>query len=157
MSLGTKVVNQSPAGSIVPEVDVDKPCLFDFEKLAEYIIPRQVFCNHYIMVCDPQSLYRILGHPVCIQNLKYKRNEFIFNFCVVIKADVDPSPYETVVRRLVSTFTEMEIQNQFLSEEEKQLDGASVTQGRRSIAALLEIIKEDLNNYNECMIPVGRS
>ncbi|RKF54880.1 Nitrogen permease regulator 2-like protein [Erysiphe neolycopersici] len=106
------------------------------------------------MVCDPQSLYRILGHPVCIQNPKYKRNEFIFNFCVVIKADVDPSPYETVVRRLVSTFTEMEIQNQFLSEEEKQLDGASVTQGRRSIAALLEIIKEDLNNYNECMIPV---
>jgi hypothetical protein len=42
----------------------------------------------------------------------------------------------------------MEIQNQYLSQEETE-------GGRRSIAALLEIIKEDLNNYNECMIPVG--
>jgi hypothetical protein len=44
----------------------------------------------------------------------------------------------------------MEIQNQFLSQED-----VSNSQDRRSIAALLEIIKEDLNNYNECMIPVG--
>ncbi|KAI0999903.1 hypothetical protein K3495_g8295 [Podosphaera aphanis] len=46
----------------------------------------------------------------------------------------------------------MEIQNQFLSEEIKD-ESLSNTQGRRSIAALLEIIKEDLNNYHECMIP----
>jgi hypothetical protein len=60
-------------------------------------------------------------------------------------------PYEAVVRRLASTFTEMEIQNQFLSQED-----LSTSKDRRSIAALIEIIKEDLNNYNECMIPVGK-
>lgn len=75
----------------------------------------------------------------------------MFNFCIVIGTDVDKVPYEAVVRRLASTFTEMEVQNQFLS-----LEGGSNSQDRRSIAALLEIIKEDLNNYNECMIPVGR-
>ncbi|RKF56913.1 Nitrogen permease regulator 2-like protein [Golovinomyces cichoracearum] len=149
---GTKVVYQSPAGSIVPETDITKPCLFDFEKLAEYVIPRQVFCNRYVTVCNPENTYRILGHPVCIQDSNYVRNEFIFNFCVVLKADADPLPYETVVRRLASTFTEMEIQNHFLSEETEGED-ISNTQGSRSIAALLEIIKEDLNNYNECMIP----
>jgi len=93
-----------------------------------------------------------MGHPVCIQDDRYERNEFIFNFCIVIGALVDKIPFEAVVRRLASTFTEMEIQNQFLSKED-----LSNSQKRRSIAALLEIIKEDLNNYNECMIPVGES
>ncbi|PSS08552.1 hypothetical protein M430DRAFT_61729 [Amorphotheca resinae ATCC 22711] len=146
---GTRVVHQSPPGCIVPEPDIDKPRLFDFETISEYIIPRQAFCNRYVTICEPENKYRILGHPVCIDNEKYKRNEFMFNFCIVIGTEVDKIPYEAVVRRLASTFTEMEIQNQFLSEE-----GISNSQDRRSIAALIEIIKEDLNNYNECMIPV---
>lgn len=75
----------------------------------------------------------------------------MFNFCIVIGVDVDMTPYEAVVRRLASTFTEMEIQNQFLSQED-----LLTSKDRRSIAALIEIIKEDLNNYNECMIPVGK-
>lgn len=74
----------------------------------------------------------------------------MFNFCLVTRVEVDKIPYEAVVKRLASTFTEMEIQNEFLSQE-----GPFQSQDRRSIAALLEIIKEDLNNYNECMIPVG--
>ncbi|TEY69557.1 hypothetical protein BOTCAL_0113g00190 [Botryotinia calthae] len=146
---GTKVVHQSPPGCIVPEPDVDKPRLFDFEKLAEYIIPRQAFCNRHVTVCDPENKHRILGHPVCIKNEKYERNEFMFNFCIVTRVEVDKIPYEAVVKRLASTFTEMEIQNEYLSQE-----GMFSCQDRRSIAALLEIIKEDLNNYNECMIPV---
>lgn len=128
---------------------MDKPRFFEFEKMAEYIIPRQAFCNRYVTICDPENKYRILGHPVCITNEKYERNEFMFNFCIVIGTDIDKTPYEAVIRRLASTFTEMEIQNEFLSQE------VSISQDRRSIAALIEIIKEDLNNYNECMIPVG--
>lgn len=100
---------------------------------------------------DPENKNRILGHPICIKDDRYERNEFIFNFCIVLGSKVDKVPYEAVVRRLASTFTEMEIQNQFLSKED-----LSNSQNRRSIAALLEIIKEDLNNYNECMIPVGK-
>jgi nitrogen permease regulator 2-like protein len=118
--------------------------------MSEYIIPRQAFCNRYVTICDPENRYRILGHPVCINDEKYKRNEFMFNFCIVIGTEDDKIPYEAVVRRLASTFTEMEIQNQFLSEQD-----SSKSRDRRSISALIEIIKEDLNNYNECMIPVG--
>ncbi|KAG9238072.1 nitrogen permease regulator 2 [Amylocarpus encephaloides] len=146
---GTKVVHQSPPGCVVPEPNVNKPRLFDFETMAEYIIPRQAFCNRYVTIICPDHKSCILGHPVCIFDEKYERNEFMFNFGLVIGVDVDKTPYEAVVRRLASTFTEMEIQNQFLSLEESESG-----KGRRSIAALLEIIKEDLNNYNECMIPV---
>lgn len=76
----------------------------------------------------------------------------MFNFCIVIETDVDEIPYEAVVRRLAKTFTEMETQNHFLSQEDVSND-----RDRRSIESLLEIIKEDLNNYQECMIPVGKS
>ncbi|KAF4629465.1 hypothetical protein G7Y89_g8683 [Cudoniella acicularis] len=149
---GIKVIHQSPPGCIVTEPGVDKPRLFDFETMSEYIIPKQAFCNRYVTSCDPENKYRILGHPVCIKDEKYTRNEFMFNFCIVIGVEADKIPYEAVVRRLATTFTEMEIQNEFLSQED-----ISNSQNRRSIAALLEIIKEDLNNYNECMIPVGTS
>jgi nitrogen permease regulator 2-like protein len=126
--------------------------LIDFDAVSEFIIPRQAFCNRYITVRDPTGEYRILGHPVCINTEKYDRNEFIFNFGLIVKVDYDTIPYEAVVRRLAITFTEMEIQNQYLS-----LEGTLESRGRRSIGALLEIIREDLNNYNECMIPVGEA
>jgi hypothetical protein len=136
----------------VPEEGNKVPQLVDFNSVSEFIIPHQEVCNRYITVRDPSGEYRILGYPVCINdNQRYERNEFIFNFGIVCSATCDFVPYEAVIRRLATTFTEMEIQNQYLS-----LEGAVESKGRRSIGALLEIIREDLNNYNECMIPVGK-
>jgi hypothetical protein len=87
------------------------------------------------------------------------RNEFIFNFGLLIEADVDQAAYEPVVRRLAATFSEMEKQNEYLSQSEGRLiesDGRGGYESRRPIESLLEIVKEDLNNYGECMIPVGK-
>ncbi|KAH6664120.1 nitrogen permease regulator 2 [Halenospora varia] len=156
-SLGIKVLHQSPPGCIVPDPTIPphlrKPPLFDFAPMSEYILPKQAFCNRYVTSTDPENKYRILGYPVCISDNKYARNELMFNFCIVIGTEVDKIPYEAVVKRLASTFTEMEVQGEFLSREGERDDGERKGE-RRSIAALLEIIKEDLNNYNECMIPV---
>ncbi|KAK0731351.1 nitrogen permease regulator 2 [Lasiosphaeris hirsuta] len=173
---GTKIVAQSPPGCIVPVHGVDKPCLFDFNVLQEYIIPRKAFCNRYITVNDPEGKYSVLGFPVSIPNPRYDRNEFIFNFGIVIECgrdggydgnpsnDIDQVPYERVVRRLAVTFAEMEKQSGYLSQDhdrhppvdEQQERGGRVigSYRRRPIESLLEIIKEDLNNYGECMIPV---
>ena len=121
--------------------------------MQEYIIPRQAFCNRYVTINSPDGKYTILGHPVVIAHTKYLRNEFIFNFGLLVEADVDHTAYERVVRCLASTFAEMEKQNEYLSEVEDKLhDGTT----RRPIESLLEIVKEDLNNYGECMIPVGK-
>lgn len=179
---GTKIVAQSPPGCIVPVAGVDRPCLFDFNVLQEYIIPRKAFCNRYITVNDPDAKYSVLGFPVSIPNPRYDRNEFIFNFGLVIEcnalsssstASVDQVPYERVVRRLAATFAEMEKQNGYLSQDHEHnkplssspsspsgetaadpLQGPIGSYRRRPIESLLEIIKEDLNNYGECMIPV---
>ncbi|KAK1825692.1 nitrogen permease regulator 2 [Podospora conica] len=192
---GTRIVAQSPPGCIVPVPGVDKPCLFDFGVLQEYIIPRQAFRNRYITVNDPSGKYSVLGFPVSINDPKYDRNEFIFNFGLVVETaalrdgpgtgsgtgtgpggddDNDQVPYERVVRRLAATFAEMEKQTGFLSQDQSARPSSpSKTRGggaapvrndhlhnpvgsyrRRPIESLLEIIKEDLNNYGECMIPV---
>ncbi len=134
---------------------IDAPPMLDFNPITEFIIPRQAFCNRYITVRSPCGQYRILGFPVCINDTKYQRNQFIFNFGIITSIVSDNVPYEPVVRRLATTFTEMEVQGQFLSEEGR-LMGAGKEDGR-DIGGLLEIIREDLNNYNECMIPVDDS
>lgn len=150
---GTKIVAQSPPGCIVassfgPHL---KPPLVDFDIIQEYIIPRKAFFNRFLTVNTPDNKHSILGYPVCIPHERYHRNEFIFNFGLVVESDCDFVPYEKLVRRLAVTFAEMERQNSYLSTEGKADDG------RRPIESLLEIVKEDLNNYGECMIPVGRA
>ncbi|OIW22182.1 nitrogen permease regulator 2 [Coniochaeta ligniaria NRRL 30616] len=149
---GTKIYAQSPPGCIVPVPGVDKPPLFNFGILQEYIIPRKAFYNRYITANDPDGKYSVLGFPVSIPG-KYERNEFIFNFGLVVEADVDQIPYEPVVRRLAVTFAEMEKQNNYLSQDVRD----SEYPDRRPIESLLEIVKEDLNNYGECMIPVDEA
>ncbi|KAL2017653.1 hypothetical protein VTK56DRAFT_1867 [Thermocarpiscus australiensis] len=156
---GTKIVAQSPPGCIVTVqgASTAKPPLFDFSVLQEYIVPRKSFCNRYITVADPEGKYHVLGFPVYIHHPRYYRNEFIFNFGLVVEHDVDQIPYERVVRRLAATFAEMEKQSGYLSQDVDGTGAAADTdeyKGRRPIASLLEIIKEDLNNYGECMIPV---
>ncbi|PTB68185.1 nitrogen permease regulator 2 [Trichoderma citrinoviride] len=129
--------------------------LIDFEILQEYIIPRQAFCNRYVSVNSPDGKYTILGFPVVIPHTKYMRNEFIFNFGLLVDAECDHSPFETVVRCLAETFAEMEKQNEYLSLSEAK--GPEDDAVRRPIESLLEIVKEDLNNYGECMIPVDEA
>ncbi|CAG9954995.1 unnamed protein product [Clonostachys rosea f. rosea IK726] len=166
---GPKIVAQSPPGCIT-SVDSatsggnansnTRAPLVDFDVLHEYIIPRQAFCNRYVTINCPEGKYSILGYPVLIPHTKYMRNEFIFNFGLLIEADVDQAAYEPVVRRLAATFSEMEKQNEYLSQSEGRLiesDGRGGYESRRPIESLLEIVKEDLNNYGECMIPVDEA
>ncbi|KAI0106906.1 nitrogen permease regulator 2 [Daldinia grandis] len=147
---GTKIVAQSPPGCIVATTYTPhlKPPLVDFDIIQEYIIPRKAFFNRFMTVNSPDNKYSILLFPVSIPNERYHRNEFIFNFGLVVESDVDHIPYEKLVRRLAVTFAEMERQHRYLSSDGRMDDG------RRPIESLLEIVKEDLNNYGECMIPV---
>ncbi|KYK56748.1 putative nitrogen permease regulator [Drechmeria coniospora] len=148
---GPKIVAQSPPCCITSSECALRQPLVDFDVLQEYIIPRQAFCNRYVTINTSDGKYAILGHPVVIADAKYQRNEFIFNFGLVVDVDVDQTPYERVVRCLATAFAEMEKQNEYLSTSEGK-DGSG--EARRPIEGLLEIIKEDLNNYGECMIPV---
>ncbi|KAK0747926.1 nitrogen permease regulator 2 [Apiosordaria backusii] len=166
-NLNASITSASTTTATSTTTPTTKPPLFDFSVLSEYIIPREPFRNRYITVTDPDNKYLVLGFPVSIPDHRYHRNEFIFNFGLVVDHDVDQVPYERVVRRLAITFAEMEKQSGYLSQDttkvqnecawgerrDKNEDGTFFST-RRPIESLLEIIKEDLNNYGECMIPV---
>jgi len=79
---------------------------------------------------------------------KYERNEFIFNFTIVLDEDVvEYSTYKSVVRKVAKLFKALEEQSGFLSNEVTAV----------GVFALIEQVLEDLNNYSECMIPISES
>lgn len=84
---------------------------------------------------------------MCIQDGKYARNEFIFNFAVVLDEAVEYSTYKSVVRKVAKLFKALEEQCGFLSNE-----GTAA-----GVFALIEQVLEDLNNYSECMIPISET
>ena len=110
--------------------------------------------------------HRILGFPVCIHDdEKYSRNDFIFNSCLVLDEEVGFSSYTSVVGKIARLFRNLEEMGGLLSREEEEYEGGKKMVlageegygGGSKVYALCEMILEDLNNYCECMIPIGTS
>jgi hypothetical protein len=123
------------------------------------LIPTQQFCDRLLTFCV--NHHRIIGYPVCIRENKYSRNEFIFNFAVVVgESEQDWACYGEVVRKLGRLLRGLEEQGGFLSREEEGVwnddgeEGMGWESGSK-VYALCEMVLEDLNNYAECMIPIG--
>jgi hypothetical protein len=162
---GSRVLHQVPPGSITPSPKPSKSdlaeTLFPFSSVTSYLIPSQHFCDRLLTFVV--NHHRIIGYPVCIQGAKYSRNEFIFNFALVIgESEVDWACYGEVVRKLGRLLRGLEEQGGFLSKEEEGVwDMDEVAQGDigggSKVYALCEMVLEDLNNYAECMIPIGTS
>lgn len=139
------MLHQVPANSIVPSAASAQIPLFHFPDVSSYIIPRQEFCSGILTVVA--NSYRILGHPVCLLSPLYPRNEFLFNFCLVLDSATEFSPHLTVTLKLATLLRTLEEQSRFLSR-----DASPPNTGK--IYALCEILLEDLNNYCESMIPI---
>ncbi|KAF3932772.1 hypothetical protein ABW19_dt0206884 [Dactylella cylindrospora] len=142
---GPRVLYQVPENSVTPTSDFPQPSLFSFDEISDYIIPKQQLCDRLITFC--RNRYRLLGYPICLEDDKYDRNEFIFNFVIVLDEAEEFSSYKPVVKKLAKLFKALEEQTGFLWNE--------VT--RSSVYTLIEQVMEDLNNYCECMIPINES
>ncbi|KAK6340196.1 Nitrogen permease regulator 2 [Orbilia blumenaviensis] len=144
---GPRVLYQVPENSVTPPLDAPSqpPTLFSFDEISDYIIPKQQLCDRLITFC--RNRYRLLGFPICLEDDKYDRNEFIFNFVIVLDEAEEFSSYKPVVKKLARLFKALEEQMGFLWNE--------VT--RSSVYTLIEQVMEDLNSYCECMIPINES
>jgi hypothetical protein len=166
-NIGSRVLHQVPEGSITPSKSpsaLPTP-LFDFDAVSTYVIPTQQFCDRLLTFCA--NHHRIIGYPVCVrENGKYNRNEYIFNFALVIEESVkDWAAYGEVARKMGRLLRGLEEQAGFLSREEQTVwEGAQSKTGNgyapakfsSKVYALCEVVLEDLNNYAECMIPIGK-
>ncbi|KAL4869141.1 hypothetical protein BDV12DRAFT_185371 [Aspergillus spectabilis] len=143
---GPKVVHQVPDGAIAPSNTApSQPLFLTFSDISFFVIPRQELCGNLIQVCT--NGYRILGYPICMKSPRYDRNEFIFNFCLVLAEEEDFSSYKSVVQKLADLMHGLEEQNGFLSRDYSK-------SGEGKVYSLCETLMEDLNNYCECMIPI---
>ncbi|KAJ5142700.1 Nitrogen permease regulator 2 [Penicillium bovifimosum] len=143
---GPKVVHQVPDGAIVPSPTApSQPPLLIFSDVSFFVIPRQELCGNLLQVCT--NGYRILGYPICMKSVRYDRNEFIFNFCIVLAEEDDFSTYKSVAQKLADLMHGLEEQNGFLSRDFSK-------SGEGKVYSLCEMLMEDLNNYCECMIPI---
>lgn len=77
----------------------------------------------------------------------------------MLEEDAAWNAHATVVKKLARLFRNLEEQADFLSQEEKNegliVAGEEGYGGGAKVYALCEMIMEDLNNYCECMIPIG--
>ncbi|KAJ5477495.1 Nitrogen permease regulator [Penicillium diatomitis] len=143
---GPKVVHQVPDGAIVPSPTAPaQPLFLTFSDVSFFVIPRQELCGNLLQVCT--NGYRILGYPICMKSDRYARNEFIFNFCIVLAEEDDFSQYKSVVQKLADLMHALEEQSGFLSRDFSKT-------GEGKVYSLCEMLMEDLNNYCECMIPI---
>ncbi|KAL3432995.1 nitrogen permease regulator 2-domain-containing protein [Aspergillus tetrazonus] len=143
---GPKVVHQVPDGAITfSNTAPSQPPFFTFSDISFFVIPRQELCGNLIQVCT--NGYRILGYPICMKSPRYDRNEFIFNFCLVLAEEEDFSSYKSVVQKLADLMHGLEEQSGFLSRDHSK-------SGEGKVYSLCETLMEDLNNYCECMIPI---
>jgi hypothetical protein len=67
---------------------------------------------------------------------------------VVLAEDEDFSTYKSVVQKLADMMHALEEQSGFLSRDFSM-------SGEGKVYSLCEMLMEDLNNYCECMIPIG--
>lgn len=163
---GPKIVHQVPEGSIVTSSELSasnaytipssssSTALLSFPTISRFLIPRQSLCGNLISLNPPplnpntpQTL--VLSYPICLTSSHYPRNEFIFNFALVLgdPSTIDVPSYKSVVKKLAHLMRSLEEQSRFLSDD-TSLPNAG------KIYSLCEMLMGDLNNYCECMIPI---
>ena len=52
---------------------------------------------------------KFIGCPKCIEDNKYERNAFMFNFVFVFESSTDTSPYEAVILKMGNAFKSYEV------------------------------------------------
>jgi nitrogen permease regulator 2-like protein len=145
------VIHQVPEDSIVPLTDSPQtPPLVPFSSISRFLIPHQSLCGNLISLTPPSNPpCLILSYPICLKSPDYARNEFIFNFALVLSSPetIDVAAYKAVVTKLAHLMQSLEEQSRFLSSD-------TSSPGSGKIYSLCEMLMEDLNNYCECMIPI---
>ncbi|XP_013407507.1 GATOR complex protein NPRL2 [Lingula anatina] len=126
----------------VPEDYLSKEA---FDTVHVYIITKPQLQNRLITI---NALgHKIMGCPVCIENPKYPRNMLIFNLCLVIDATASTAPFEIIVKKLAGYLTNLELENEFLSNEEQ----------KSTLPNIMSRILSELNMSGTCNIPINKS
>ena len=68
-------------------------------------------CQNHQLLCAFSEVAgcKFIGCPKCIEDNKYERNAFMFNFVFVFDSSTDTSPYEAVILKMGNAFKSYEV------------------------------------------------
>ncbi|CAI7995261.1 GATOR complex protein NPRL2 [Geodia barretti] len=129
-----------------PKISCQVPGSFpmqeSFEAVHDLIITKPNLYNRLISV--DISGYRIVGSPRCIDDKKYARNAFIFNFVFVFTSSTCTTAYEPIITKVGDTFRTCELESSFLSDNTH----------RGKLEAIMTQVFEKLNSHGLCTVNV---
>ena len=74
------------------------------------VVSRLELRSTLFFYCSEVGEYRVMGCPKCIDDKKYERNAFIFNFVFVFSSSINTSAYEPVIQKMGNAFRTYEVQ-----------------------------------------------
>ena len=107
-----------------------------------------------------------MGSPRCIDDKKYARNAFIFNFVFVFASSTNTTAYEPIVTKIGDTFRTCEVSLlcSFLSDVKLcllvcflQLESSFLSDKahRNQLQVIMTEVFEKLNSYGLCTVNIG--
>ena len=110
---GPSIIHQYPVRSIIVPKSSAGEALLNFSNISPYVIPPYELCNRFMSITSDD--HQILGFPVSLEDAKYARNRFTFNVCFVLSEQIDPRPFEQIVRKTAYFFKALEGEDGLLS------------------------------------------
>jgi hypothetical protein len=130
---GPKISCQVPGGFSMQE---------SFEAVHDLIITKPKLYDRLVSV--DVSGYRIVGSPRCIDDKKYARNAFIFNFVFVFTSSTTTTAYEPIITKIGDTFRTCELESSFLSDKSH----------RKKLETIMTEVFQKLNLCGLCTISI---
>lgn len=127
------------------QVPEDFPLGNKFDAVHDLIITKPQLNDRLISV--EVAGYKFIGCPKCIEDNKYDRNAFMFNFVFVFDSTIDTSPYEAVVLKIGNAFKSYEMESSFLSSENSC----------RNLLEILSNVRRYLNSCGFCTIKIDET
>ncbi|KAI9224590.1 nitrogen permease regulator 2, partial [Blastocladiella britannica] len=116
-----------------------------FDTVSEFLIPKPSLCDTFVAIGIEQ--YRMLGHPVLIQDPKYPRNVALWNLVLVVDRGADARGLRAPARKLAAALRSLEL----------ELEYVTAAVHRPALQSVLQQLVTDLNSMREARIPVPGS
>ncbi|ORZ41383.1 nitrogen permease regulator 2, partial [Catenaria anguillulae PL171] len=116
-----------------------------FDTISEFLIPKPALCGHPTSIGIDQ--YRMLGHPVLLEDPKYPRNVALWNLVLVVDRGADVRGLEPPVTKLAQVFRSLELEAEYMTNAKY----------RPALYSVLQQLVHDLNTMREARIAVPHS
>jgi len=135
-TVGPTIVCQAPSGFLSNEA---------FDMIDDYIITKPTMSGRLLTLTAMG--FKFMGFPTLMDDVKFKRNFYLFNVCFIFLEGNDVSPFEPVLRKLAYSLKTIEKESELLSSK-KDIG---------KIHDLINFIFLHLSTGSECIVRVDEA